>query len=329
MIYVYTSVLAVYVFDSNFAVIKEKTINDSKPLESFDWLAEEKQIIDTYIQKDKITFVGKKNKKYRDIIFCNDLKVVNRVLKASKHHFDKHFKHSLDQTKKEIAASVTKDFLLIQTINSINELEKTINLLTKRVREMYRLYGPRIEQKLNDNTSFIRLITSKSKQALEKELELSNDMDGALKKDDADSILQLAGVVEQLIAQKETKEIYLEELVSTIAPNVVAIAGDKIASKMIAIAGSVKKLAFFPAGTIQTLGAEKALFNHLKNKSRPPKYGVIINHPLVNKAPAKKRGKVARDVANKISLAAKVDYFDKDKNYIGYQLAEKLEKGGK
>jgi len=60
-------------------------------------------------------------------------------------------------------------------------------------------------------------------------------------------------------------------------------------------------MALFPASTVQLLGAESALFRHIKTGAKPPKFGVIINHPLVAKAKREGKGKVARALADKIS----------------------------
>jgi nucleolar protein 56 len=96
-------------------------------------------------------------------------------------------------------------------------------------------------------------------------------------------------------------------------PNFSEIAGTLLGAKLLAEAGSKRKLAFMPSSTMQVLGAEKALFNHLKKKTSCPKHGVIFNHPLIQKIPKNKRGKVARILAGKLSLAAKIDYFGKEK----------------
>ena len=90
-------------------------------------------------------------------------------------------------------------------------------------------------------------------------------------------------------------------------------------------AGSIKKLAEMPASTIQLLGAEKALFRHLKTKARCPRHGLIINHPLLANAKQKDHGKIARHLASSMALAARVDFFQGDPN-TGFKLREKLDK---
>ena len=80
----------------------------------------------------------------------------------------------------------------------------------------------------------------------------------------------------------------------------------------------------FPSSTIQLMGAEKALFRHLKTKARPPKYGLIYQHPMIKQA-GKNRGKMARFLSGKISIAAKADYFGKNGKATGEKLKKELE----
>lgn len=108
----------------------------------------------------------------------------------------------------------------------------------------------------------------------------------------------------------------LEEFINSemnhFAPNLSKIAGESLGAKLITLAGGLKKLAFQPSGTIQLLGAEKALFRHLRDGSDPPKHGIIFEHPYVRNTDWDKRGKIARALASKIAIAARIDYFSKE-----------------
>jgi nucleolar protein 56 len=105
-------------------------------------------------------------------------------------------------------------------------------------------------------------------------------------------------------------------------PNLLEITGMMLGAKLIAKAGSLKRLSQFPASTIQVLGAEKALFRHMKTGARPPRHGMLIQHPIVAQAKQKEHGKRARTLADKISIAAKVDYFKGE--FIGKKLKKEL-----
>jgi nucleolar protein 56 len=103
----------------------------------------------------------------------------------------------------------------------------------------------------------------------------------------------------------------IEKDMKTIAPNTSTIIGPLIGARLIALAGGMQRMAMMPASTIQLLGAEKALFRFKKEGGRPPKHGVIFQHPSINCAPKNERGKVARLLGTKISTAIKADVFTK------------------
>lgn len=103
----------------------------------------------------------------------------------------------------------------------------------------------------------------------------------------------------------------IEDEMKTIAPNTSRIIGSLIGARLISVAGGMQRMAMLPASTIQILGAEKALFRFKKEGGRPPKHGIIFQHPMINRAQKTERGKIARLLANKISTAIKADVFTK------------------
>ena len=88
------------------------------------------------------------------------------------------------------------------------------------------------------------------------------------------------------------------------------IATPVLTAKLITLAGGFKNMAFMPASTIQLLGAEKALFRHLRSKAKCPKHGIILQHQDIQSA--KNKGKAARQLANHIMIAVRKDYFGGD-----------------
>jgi nucleolar protein 56 len=108
------------------------------------------------------------------------------------------------------------------------------------------------------------------------------------------------------------------------APNTKAVAGTLLGARLIAIAGSLQNLAMRPASTIQVLGAEKALFRSLKTGARPPKHGLIFQHALLHDAKRWQRGKIARVLAGKLAIAARIDAFGG--KYVGDALKADINK---
>ncbi|MBD3208790.1 hypothetical protein GF367_00015 [Candidatus Woesearchaeota archaeon] len=226
-------------------------------------------------------------------------------------------------TKEALAASVNDNHLIIQAVASMEDLDRTSNTLIKRLREWYSLYGPEFSHAVTDNEAFTRRVLEKSKQEQLQELQCKQSMGADLQEQDVQEMLALAGMIRAMHEERARLERYLETIMQRHCPNITAIAGPTIAARLLQEAGSLRQLAIIQASTIQMYGAEKALFRHLKTGAKPPKHGHIINHPLIAKAQAKDKGKIARALADKLSIAAKVDYFKGDP--IGDELRKALE----
>ncbi len=77
---------------------------------------------------------------------------------------------------------------------------------------------------------------------------------------------------------------------------------------------------------MQILGAEKALFRALKTKGNTPKYGLIYHSTFIGRADAKNKGRISRYLANKCSIATRIDSFaDEPSNAYGQKLRDQVE----
>ncbi len=227
-------------------------------------------------------------------------------------------------TKTQLKDAVNEDHLIIQTINALDDLTKITNGLCKRLREWYALYLPEASEKITIHETFIKLILTKKKEQLVKDLSLHESMGADLSHKDVQPILCLGRQIQALYDLKQELEAYLNQRLSQYMPNIQEVAGTMIAAQLLRHAGSLQRLSEMPSSTVQLLGAEDALFKHLRQKAKCPKHGLIVNHPLLANAKAKERGKRSRELAGALSIAAKVDYFKGDKN-IGKKLRKQLE----
>jgi nucleolar protein 56 len=116
---------------------------------------------------------------------------------------------------------------------------------------------------------------------------------------------------------------------NAVAPNLTALIGEMVGSKLISHSGSLTNLAKYPASTIQILGAEKALFRALKTRGKTPKYGLIFNSTFIGRAGQKNKGRISRYLANKCAIASRIDSFTEGKehqtNAFGEKLKEQME----
>merc|ERR1712059_46200 len=119
---------------------------------------------------------------------------------------------------------------------------------------------------------------------------------------------------------------YLQSKMSVVAPNLATLIGDTVGARLISHAGSLTNLAKCPASTVQILGAEKALFRALKTKGNTPKYGLIFHSSFIGRAGAKNKGRISRYLANKCSIASRIDCFSEESTTIfGSKLKEQVE----
>ncbi|MBN2111600.1 NOP58 family protein [Candidatus Woesearchaeota archaeon] len=240
--------------------------------------------------------------------------------------FDELRKKLIAETKKKVKESISEDNLITQAVNCIDESDRTANTLAKRLREWYSFYCPEFSNSIASHPKFIELIQKKTKKELLKEINVKpeDSMGADLKKEDVDAILELAKAINRLYEVKELQTKYLEKVMKAYCPNITAVAGPLIGAKLLAIAGSLKKLSSMPSSTIQLLGAEKALFRHLTTGAKSPKYGILHEHTLISQAKKSEHGKIARLLADKIAIAAKVDFF-KGK-FVGDNLNDEIKR---
>ena len=138
-----------------------------------------------------------------------------------------------------------------------------------------------------------------------------------------DPLLQeLAGLMDTLTGRLGELDKQIGGLAGELMPNSSHLVGPLLAARLMARAGGLQRLSRLPASTIQTLGAEKALFKHLRDKSPSPKHGLIFQHPPLRRAPRGQRGKIARALASKLAIAARQDQFSGELQ--GDALKEKL-----
>lgn len=249
---------------------------------------------------------------------------------------------ALEITKLRVKGAVEKrDLIITQAIQTIDDLDKTINLFMSRVREWYGMHFPELDRLLDKHETYARLVfklgnkDNFTDERLEKEdvpkskaekitKSAETSMGADLSETDITQIQTLCKNVLELYQLRQTLESYLDTTMEDVTPNIKAIAGSLLGARLIALAGGLINLAKMPSSTIQVLGAEKALFRSLKTGTRPPKHGIIFQHTLLHEAKKWQRGKIARAMAGKLAIAARADAFGS--RYIGEELKADLEK---
>jgi len=234
-----------------------------------------------------------------------------------------------------------KDNLIIRAIDYVDHLNKSLNVLIPAVREWYSIYFPELDMIVEDHYLYAKIageLGSRDKMTVEalKRIGVSKELAEKISKAASESIgadlsEEDLGVIStvakrwmRLYETREQVEDYIERLMKEFAPNLSAVVSPLVGARLIAIAGGLQRLASLPASSIQILGAQKAIFLHLTRGTKPPKHGVLFQAKEVRTAPKKLRGKIARLLASKIAIAARVDAFGKGR-FIGDKLRAEID----
>ena len=229
----------------------------------------------------------------------------------------------------------------------LENINKTLNTFTMRVKEWYSWHFPELATLVPDNikyTQVVQLIGVKENFEAERLDELTALLNGdeALAKQimtarvmsmgqeispaDIINILNFTHHILRLAQERNQLVDYLNGRLKHVAPNLQTLVGDVLAAKLITQAGSLTNLSKCPASTIQILGAEKALFRALKTKGNTPKYGLLFQSSFVGRASIKNKGRISRYIANKCSLAARIDNFSSvPSNIFGEKMRNQVE----
>ena len=183
----------------------------------------------------------------------------------------------------------SKDTELLQMTRTLDELDTVINLLTERVVEWHQVRQPSFSRKYRRTPvhSLVRMIAQRS----------------------GGGLVRVTSDIERL---SETRTVLAREVsarADEVIPNCSALIGGLVAARLLLHAGGLELLSRFPGSAIQVLGARTALFSHLRSHTPPPKHGIIFQHRRVHNAPREVRGKVARVLAAKLAIAARLDFY--------------------
>ncbi|XP_072933744.1 nucleolar protein 56 [Epargyreus clarus] len=291
---------------------------------------------------------------------CSHTSAVPELVRGIRHHF-----HSLIKGLTLKACSVAQlglghsysrarvkfnvhrvDNMIIQSIALLDQLDKDVNTFSMRIREWYSYHFPELVSIVPDNhlyskcAEYIKDRKTLTEESLEPLTEILGDSEKAQAIIDASkmsmgmdispvdliNIQMFAGRVIGLSNYRKQIAEYLHTKMGSVAPNLSTLVGDQVGARLISKAGSLTNLAKYPASTLQILGAEKALFRALKTRSNTPKYGLLYHSTFIGRAGLKNKGRISRYLANKCSIASRIDCFSENQTTIfGEKLRQQVE----
>jgi len=198
------------------------------------------------------------------------------------------------------------DQQLIHSIRALDDCQRLANELTERVAEWA---GSRDSEATVDSEYIEKLAAREPTDPIDERL------------------VSLASRIVGLRREVQEIRTLVEQTAQSVAPNLTAMAGPELTARLIALAGGLAELARKPAGTIQVLGAEDALFAHLRGGAPSPKHGVIFTHEYVRGTAPADRGSAARALSGKLAIAARIDHYSGEyRPEIEAELEERIER---
>ncbi|NHJ84625.1 MAG: C/D box methylation guide ribonucleoprotein complex aNOP56 subunit [Asgard group archaeon] len=268
------------------------------------------------------------------------------LFKTQKDYFDFLRNTAIMITREKVKLAAEKrDRLIVHAIETIDDIDKTLNLFSGRLREFYGMHFPELVDAI-DNHNTLAIIISETgkrenidKKILVDELNLpedkaqqilearENSMGSTLLEQDMIIIQDQAKIIVDLYKRRQSLEKWMDEAMRAVAPNLCGVVSPLLGARLISLAGSLKDLALCASSKIQILGAEKALYRTIKTGAPPPKHGVIFQDSRLNQAKWWQRGKIARVMSGRLSIAARMDYFEaEDKSQdLDKELTAKIE----
>ncbi|XP_027487462.1 nucleolar protein 56-like [Corapipo altera] len=238
------------------------------------------------------------------------------------------------------------DNMIIQSISLLDQLDKDINTFSMRVREWYGYHFPELIKIVPENSMYCRVakfignrreLSEESLEGLE-EIVMDSAKAQAILEASRSSmgmdispldLINIESFSRRVISLSEYRrglQEYLRSKMSQVAPSLSALIGEVVGARLISHAGSLTNLAKYPASTVQILGAEKALFRALKTRGNTPKYGLIFHSTFIGRAAAKNKGRISRYLANKCTIASRIDCFSEvPTSVFGDKLREQVE----
>ncbi|CAD7935315.1 unnamed protein product [Amoebophrya sp. A120] len=283
-------------------------------------------------------------KALKDKFVCNAGQPVRELLRGCLMHFPKFIKDLKDEDLQKARCGLAhcysrdkmqldpnrQDKPIMNVISILDNLDKNINTFAMRVREWYAWHFPELTKIVNDNVVYAkvaRVLRIKENFDYENEKpklvevcgseEIADEIVKALQismgqdivEMDMHNIENFATQVVELAAMRQMLTYYLKRKMDIVAPNLASLVGEHVGARLISHAGSLTNLAKYPASTVQILGAEKALFRALKTKGNTPKYGLLYHSSFIGRAQQKNKGRISRYLANKCSIASRIDAF--------------------
>ncbi|KAJ3694796.1 hypothetical protein LUZ60_000173 [Juncus effusus] len=216
------------------------------------------------------------------------------------------------------------EYQLIVDCNSLSvEIDHETSIIHNFIRDKYRPKFPELESLVHHPVDYARLV-----QKIGNEMDLTLvDLEGLLpsaiimvvsvtasttsgKPLSEETLEKTVEACERMLALDEAKKKVLEFVESRmgyIAPNLSAVVGSSVASKLMGTAGGLNGLAKMPACNVQLLGSKRKNLAGFSTATSQLRVGYLEQTEVFLSTPPSLRTRAVRLLASKSTLAARID----------------------
>lgn len=260
---------------------------------------------------------------------------------------DFYTKHQRKSTN-EIQGPLEHDpeyLLIVDANNLLVEIDNEIDIIHNYVKTIYHKRFPELEQLVQLPLDYLKTVKelgnqvdqAKMNENLSKFLtqatimivsvSASTTQGQNLTDEELQRVIEACLIAFNLSENKQTILSYVESRMTFIAPNLSIIVGASTAAKLMGMAGGLTNLTKMPSCNILLLGAQKKFLGGFSSTTARPHAGAIFFSKIVQDCQPEFRVRVARLVACKVTLAARVDSFhESPQGEQGQQLLAEIQK---
>ncbi|KAM3396199.1 U4/U6 small nuclear ribonucleoprotein Prp31 [Capsicum galapagoense] len=240
-------------------------------------------------------------------------------LQKSRHYIDtmQKVEHALIFANKgDVLLEDDPEYKLIVDCNVLSvDIDDEIDVIHNFIRDKYRLKFPELDSLGLLPSAVIMVVTvtastTNGKPLPERVLERTLE--------ECDRILDLDSSKKKVVD-------FVESRMKCVAPNLCGVVGSAVAAKLVCCAGGLMLSANIPSDNIRCLGARRKNLAGF-SKASTPQFCYIAETDIFQSTPPSLRGKVRKILADKCSLAARVDLSKTGRIDFKEKICKKIEK---
>uniref|UniRef100_A0A7S3D0X4 Nop domain-containing protein n=1 Tax=Palpitomonas bilix TaxID=652834 RepID=A0A7S3D0X4_9EUKA len=203
------------------------------------------------------------------------------------------------------------------------DIDTEIGILHKHIRDLYAEKFPELESLILHPLDYARVVKRIGNEMDATLIDLGDILPSAtamivtvtasttagkpLAEEKLENVFKACEEAMRLDELKQRMHTFVQNRMESLAPNLSALLGTGLAARVMGAAGGLMSLSRIPSCNVLMLGVKRKTLGGLSSKAARPNEGLVSTSDIVTSAPPDIRQKAARQLAGKVTLAARVD----------------------